>query len=195
VRANQIDEDLAVMLGEAGCWQVSFGVESGDPEVLRAHRRASNLDDIREKVALLKKRSMRVKGLFIVGLPGEDESAILRSIDYALSVDFDEINVSKFTPFPGAPLYATIREHGTFDEEWERMNLLNFVFVPKALTGERLEELYREFIKRFYQRPGTAWKYTKLMLREPQHVLTVARHARQFLPYLHWVRTGRKVAT
>lgn len=190
VRANQIGEDLVRRLADAGAWQVSFGVESGDAEVLASHRRATDLDDIREKVVLLKKHGLRVKGLFIVGLPGEDEASVRRSIDYACSVPFDEINVSKFTPFPGAPLYGTIREQGTFIEEWPRMNLLNFVFVPRDLTMERLEELYRTFIKRFYQRPRTAWGYTRLMISTPVHIATVLRHARQFLPYLHWVRTG-----
>jgi radical SAM superfamily enzyme YgiQ (UPF0313 family) len=191
VRANQIGEDLVRRLADAGCWQVSFGVESGDEEVLKNHRRASNLDDVRAKVALIKKHGMRAKGLFIVGLPGETEASIMRTIDYACDVPFDEVNASKFTPFPGAPLYETVRTQGTFHEDWPRMNLLNFVFVPSALTEQRLEELYRLFIKRFYQRPRTAWNYTKLMLTTPAHVVTVIRHARQFLPYLNWVRTAR----
>jgi radical SAM superfamily enzyme YgiQ (UPF0313 family) len=190
VRANQINEDLVRRLGDAGCWQVNFGVESGDPDVLEMHRRASDLDDVRQKAELIKRHGLRVKGLFIVGLPGEDEAAIRRTMDYACAVPFDEVNVSKFTPFPGAPLYDTIREQGEFREEWEKMNLLNFVFIPEGLTEERLEELYRLFLKRFYQRPRTAWNYTKLMLSQPAHIATVLRHARQFLPYLNWVRTG-----
>jgi radical SAM superfamily enzyme YgiQ (UPF0313 family) len=191
VRSNQVDEDLVSRLAAAGCWQVSFGVESGDAEVLARHRKGTDLDDIREKTVMLKKHGLRVKGLFIVGLPGEDEAAIRRTIDYACSVPFDEVNVSKFTPFPGAPLYEHIREMGTFEENYEKMNLLNFTFVPEGMTMETLEDLYREFIKRFYQRPRTAYNYTKLMLSTPTHILTVLRNARQFLPYLNWVRTGR----
>jgi hypothetical protein len=109
-------------------------------------------------------------------------------------VPFDEVNVSKFTPFPGAPLYETIDEMGTFHEDFSRMNLLNFTFIPEGLTERRLEELYREFIRRFYQRPRTAWRYAGLMLGNPEHVLTVIRHAGRFLPYLLWVGTGREHA-
>ena len=190
VRANQITEDLVRRLHAAGCWQVSFGVESGDEKVLEQHRRSSNLEDVRAKVELIKKHRMRAKGLFIVGLPGEDEASVMRTIDYACDVPFDEVNVSKFTPFPGAPLYETVRTQGTFHEDWPRMNLLNFVFIPSALTEQRLGDLYRLFIKRFYQRPRTAWNYTKLMLTTPAHIMTVIRNADQFLPYLNWVRTA-----
>ncbi len=191
VRSNQIDEELVRRLAAAGCWQVSFGVESGDPEVLRTHRRGTDLDDIFDKVHILKRHGLRAKGLFIVGLPGESEETIRRTIDYACRVPFDEVNVSKFTPFPGAPLYETIRDLGEFDEDWDSMNLLNFVFVPEGMTRERLEDLYREFLRRFYQRPRTAWTYTKLMITSPVHLMTVLRNAGQFLPYLAWVGTGR----
>ena len=44
--------------------------------------------------------------------------------------------MTKFTPYPGTPSYATIREHGTFVEDWERMNAMNLVFVPNGLTPE-----------------------------------------------------------
>ncbi len=191
VRSNQVDEDLVRRLAAAGCWQVSFGVESGDAQVLAMHKKGTSLDDIRAKTLLIKRHGLRVKGLFIVGLPGDTAESIRRTIDYALSVPFDEVNVSKFTPFPGAPLYATIGAMGTFTEDFDRMNLLNFTFIPRGMTQDELEELYREFIKRFYQRPRTALTYTKLMLTTPEHILTVLRHAGQFLPYLNWVRTGR----
>lgn len=41
------------------------------------------------------------------------------------------MNMAKFTPFPGAPLWATIKDEGTFNEDWRLMNCLNFVFVPR----------------------------------------------------------------
>jgi anaerobic magnesium-protoporphyrin IX monomethyl ester cyclase len=187
-RANEVDEDLARLLRAAGCWQISFGVESGDADLVRVHRKRSDLDDVRDKVALLKKHGIRVKGLFIVGLPGETEETIGRTIDYACSNDFDEINVSKFTPFPGAPIYRSIRELGEFDEDWPRMNLLNFVFIPKGLTRERIESLYREFIRRFYQRPTIMARYARLMVRSPSNLATIARSYPRFLRYLLWVR-------
>ena len=51
----------------------------------------------------------------------------------------DLVQITKFTPYPGTPSYATIREHGTFDEDWERMNAMNWVFVPTGLTPAVLE--------------------------------------------------------
>lgn len=192
VRANQIDGDLLRMLKAAGCWQISFGVESGDPGIVRVHRKQTDLDDIREKVHMIKGLGIRAKGLFIAGLPGDTAETIRRSIDYACATPFDEINVSKFTPFPGAPIYESIRELGDFDEDWPRMNLLNFVFVPKGMTRGQLEDLYREFIRRFYQRPSIMVKYTRLMIQSPYNLYAVAKSFPRFLSYILWVRDGKE---
>lgn len=126
---------------------------------------------------------MRVKGLFMVGLPGENEAAIRRTIDYALSLPLDEINVTKFTPFPGAPVYATIRERGEFDENWDLMNCLNFVFVPHGMTRQQLEDLYNEFIRRFYHRHRIQWGYTRMLWESPHSILSFLRHLPEILAF------------
>jgi radical SAM superfamily enzyme YgiQ (UPF0313 family) len=126
---------------------------------------------------------MRVKGLFMVGLPGEDEAAIRRTIDYALSLPLDEINVTKFTPFPGAPIYSTIRERGEFNEEWDLMNCLNFVFVPHGMTKQQLEDLYNEFIHRFYHRHRITLGYAKMLWKSPHSFLFFMRNLPEILAF------------
>ena len=175
-RLEHVDAELIGLLKRSGCWQVNFGIESGDPEILKQHRKFFGLDDVGQKLRMVRQSGMRVKGLFMVGLPGEDESAIRRTIDYALTLPLDEINVTKFTPFPGAPVYATIRDHGEFDENWELMNCVNFVFIPHGMTKDQLERLYNEFISRFYRRSRIHWGYTKMIWKSPHSVLSFLRN-------------------
>lgn len=169
-RLEHVDAELLALLKRSGCWQVNFGIESGDPEVLKKHRKYYGLDEVQHKLAMVKRAGMRVKGLFMIGLPGETVESIRRTIDYALSLPLDEVNVTKFTPFPGAPIYRTIREHGEFNEEWPLMNCMNFVFVPHGLTKERLEDLYAEFIRRFYRRSRIHWGYTTMLWKSPHSI-------------------------
>jgi radical SAM superfamily enzyme YgiQ (UPF0313 family) len=111
----------------------------------------------------------------MVGLPGEDEQAIRRTIDYALALPLDEINVTKFTPFPGAPVYRDIRDHGEFTEDWPAMNCVNFVFIPHGMTKERLEELYNEFISRFYRRSRIHLGYLRMLWKSPHSIYKFIR--------------------
>jgi radical SAM superfamily enzyme YgiQ (UPF0313 family) len=169
-RLEHVDTELVALLKDSGCWQVNFGIESGDPEVLKKHRKFMELDDVHRKLLMVREAGMRVKGLFMVGLPGEDEPAIRRTIDYALSLPLDEINVTKFTPFPGAPVYRDIREHGEFTEDWPAMNCVNFVFIPHGMTKERLDALYNEFISRFYRRTRIHLGYLKMLWKSPHSI-------------------------
>lgn len=175
-RLEHVDDELLRLLRRSGCWQVNFGIESGDPEVLKQHRKFYGLDEVQRKLLLVRRAGLRVKGLFMIGLPGETEQSIRRTIDYALSLPLDEINVTKFTPFPGAPIYRDIGEQGTFTEEWPLMNCLNFVFVPHGMTREQLEGLYSEFIRRFYRRSRIHWGYTKMLWKSPHSVAHFLRH-------------------
>jgi len=170
-RLEHVDQELLKLLKHSGCWQVNFGIESGDPEVVKKHRKFFGLDEVGQKLKMVKDAGMRVKGLFMIGLPGEDETAIRRTIDYALSLPLEEINVTKFTPFPGAPIYASIREQGEFDENWPLMNCMNFVFIPHGMSKEQLERLYNEFISRFYRRTRIHWGYTSMLWRSPRSIM------------------------
>ncbi len=182
-RLEHVDRELLSLLKGSGCWQVNFGIESGDPEVLKQHRKFYGLDEVGQKLKMVRDAGMRVKGLFMVGLPGEDEAAIRRTIDYALSLPLDEINVTKFTPFPGAPVYRTIREFGEFDENWELMNCINTVFVPNGMTKEQIDDLYDEFIRRFYHRTRINWGYTKMIWKSPHSIWSFLSHLPQILAF------------
>jgi radical SAM superfamily enzyme YgiQ (UPF0313 family) len=183
LRVNHVDDELVRLLRAAGCFQVAFGIESGDESILKRHRRDPRLTRFHEVASSLKKARIRVKGLFMMGLPGEDEAAIRRSMDLALSLPLDEVNVAKFTPFPGAPLYRNVRAFGTFEEDWRKMNCMNFVFVPKDLTRERLEQLYSEFILRFFNRVSIWWGYTTMLWRSPHSVYTFFRYSPAFVAF------------
>jgi len=173
-RTEQLDQEMLVMLKKAGCWMISLGIETGDPELLKKHRSylpsrsmENPLENIRAMVYQIKQAGIRVKGLFMLGLPGETEESIKKSMNYVMSLPLDDFNLSKLTPFPGAPMYKDIREHGSFDENWEQMNALNFIFVPTGFTKEQLEERHREFYRRYFSRLPMLLNYIKMIWQSP----------------------------
>ncbi len=180
VRAEHIDLDLLKLMKKAGCWMISLGIETGDPELLKLHRSNSDLEMIRSKVKLIKQAGIRTKGLFIMGLPGETEESIDRTFNYALELPLDDLNLAKYTPFPGAPSYEGVREHGTFNEDWELMNCVNFVFIPNGLTKERMEVRYKEFYYRHHQRFHILFDYFTMLWRSPNSWYRLLRNLKDF---------------
>ncbi len=100
---------------------------------------------------MIKDAGLRTKGLLMMGLPGENEASIRRSMKYVFSLPIDDFNLAKFTPFPGSPIYEKIHELGEFEEDWEKMDCMNFLFVTKGMTRERLEVLFQEFYRNHFQ--------------------------------------------
>ena len=182
-RLEHVDAELVSLLKRSGCWQVNFGIESGDEEILSRHRKMYDLGEVARKLRMVRDSGMRVKGLFMMGFPGETEQSVRRTIDYALSLPLDEVNVTKFTPFPGAPVYRTIRDFGEFTEDWPSMNCMNFVFVPHGMTRERLEELYNEFIRAFYRRTRIHWGYTRMLWQSPHSIAVFLRNLPEILRF------------
>ena len=155
VRVGHTDDELLDALKAAGCLMVSIGMESGDPRLLEQLKAGVTLDAAKETVKKIQTKGIRAKGLFMMGVVGDTEESIQRTSDFIIELGLDDMNMSRFTPFHGAPCWSTIREHGSFEEDWRLMNALNFVFVPRGIESkERLEELYNRYVKRFYTDKG-----------------------------------------
>ncbi len=183
VRAEHIDAKMLTMMKKAGCWMISLGIESGDAELLSRHRQKVDLDFMAEQVHLIKKTGIRVKGLFMVGLPGETTSSVRRSIAYLKSLPIDELNVAKFTPFPGSPLYEKIHKFGHFNEDWPKMDCMSFQFIPKGMTCEELERLFLEFYQTHFKQPRILLNYLTMLKHSPDSWLRFVANLGSFLNF------------
>jgi radical SAM superfamily enzyme YgiQ (UPF0313 family) len=182
VRVGHADTDLLKTLKEAGCLMVSVGIESADPAMLERHKAGVTLDEVRDTVARIKACGLRAKGLFMMGLPGETEASIQATSDFVMSLGLDDMNMSKFTPFPGAPVWQELRDEGTFEENWKLMNCLNFVFVPKAIESKKkLDYLYNRHVKRFYSDKAWRRNFARRIWQNRWSLYHLLRHLPSFL--------------
>ncbi|HDL08147.1 MAG TPA: radical SAM protein [Desulfobacteraceae bacterium] len=193
VRVGHTDDELLQLLKDAGFLQLSLGIETGDSDLMKVHKPGVNLGEVRDTVKRIKAKGLRVKGLFIMGLPGDTEESIRKTSDLAISLDLDDMNMSKFTPFYGAPLWSTIFDTGSFDYDWRKMNCLNFVYVPEGIgSKKKLDELYNRHVKQFYTDPGwrkrfrrRLWQHRKSLFRLFLHLPTFLAAKHNFEPMHH----------
>jgi len=182
VRVGHVDDQLLRMLKAAGFLQLSLGIETGDPGLMKIHKPGVNIEKIIDTVKRIQANGLRAKGLFMMGLPGETSDSIRKTSDFVLSLGLDDMNMSKFTPFPGAPIWPTISEKGSFDNDWRKMNCLNFVFVPKGVgSREELDQLYNEHVKRFYSGGGWRKRFRSRLWEHRWSLLYMLRHLPTFL--------------
>jgi radical SAM superfamily enzyme YgiQ (UPF0313 family) len=169
---------------------MSLGIETGDAALLAQHRQNPDLGQLAEKIRMIKRAGIRTKGLLMIGLPGETEETIRRSKEYVFSLPVDDFNLAKFTPFPGSPIYEKIRELGTFDEDWEKMDCMHFQFVTHGMTAARLEELFQDFYRSHFQRPKVLAGYVAMLWKSPDSWIRFLRSAGDFVRF---TRTNRRI--
>jgi magnesium-protoporphyrin IX monomethyl ester (oxidative) cyclase len=194
VRVGHADDALLATLKAAGCLMVSVGIESADPDLLEVHKPGVYLDEVRDTVKRIQQSGLRAKGLFMMGLPGETEASIKKTSDFVISLGLDDMNMSKFTPFHGAPVWQTIIEQGTLDEDWRKMNCLNFVFVPKEIgSKETLDQLYNTHVKRFYSDPPWRKRFRSRIWQHRRSLWHLLRHLPDFLAAKRTFEPNKKI--
>lgn len=192
VRVGHADDELLKMLKEAGFLQLSVGIETGNSDLMAVHKPGVKLEEARKTVKRIQAHGLRAKGLFMMGLPGETVESIRQTSEFVLSLGLDDMNMSKFTPFPGAPVWSTIRETGDLEDDWPRMNCLNFVYLPKDVDSRKtLDELYNRHVKGFYESPTWRKKFLRRLWSHRWSLWRLIRHMPSFAAAMRTFEPGK----
>jgi radical SAM superfamily enzyme YgiQ (UPF0313 family) len=156
IRANLATKELLGKLKKAGLKRTAFGVESGDPDILLSIDKKIDHDTIRQAFKNAKAVGLETIGFFIIGLPGETEETMERTIRFACEVDPLIANFSMMTPYPGTKVYEIAKRQGRLLlDDWE-----DYVFFDGRaryelgdMTAELIERKWKEAYRRFYLRP------------------------------------------
>lgn len=175
---NLLDAEHLRLMRRAGCWQIAYGIESGSQRILDLVKHEVRIPRMLETLRTTRAAGIRAKGLLMMAHPTEDETSLRETVSFLRQAPLDLAQITKFTPYPGTPSYATIRERGRFDEDWERMNAMNWVFVPHGLTSEVLERWFRRAYRAFYSRGDVLLGLARTVAGEPRYLRRVATYVR-----------------
>jgi anaerobic magnesium-protoporphyrin IX monomethyl ester cyclase len=169
------------LMKRAGCWQIAYGIESGSQRVLDVVKREVRLPRMRETLRMTRDAGIRTKGYLMIGHPTETIETLEETAEFLRVVELDLCQVTKFTPYPGTPAYPYVQEHGAFEENWERMNAMNFVFVPHGLTEQVLESYFHRLYSIFYSRPDVLRGIVRMVVEEPRFLRQLSSSAWVYL--------------
>jgi len=96
---------------QVGCYDVSFGLESAAVEILTAMNKKMDIDKASANIRSLPSR-LETHGSFIVGMPGENQSTIGRTINFIKEVGLKHAGAGILTVFPGTALYDMAKTKG-----------------------------------------------------------------------------------
>lgn len=178
---NLLDLETMKLMKRAGCWQIAYGVESGSQRVLNVVKHEVKLPRLRETLRMTRQAGIRAKGYLMLGHPTETVESLEETRAFLEDVDLDVAQVTKFTPYPGTPAYPTIHQYGAFTEDWERMNAMNFIFIPNGLNEEILEDYFARCYRAFYTRPRVLWGLARSFAAQPSYIPRFLGYARKYV--------------
>lgn len=183
-RVTDVSPDLLALMKKAGCWQISYGIESGSQRLLDFMRKGTTLETIRRALRWTWEAGIRTNGYFIFGFPTETEQEIVQTVKFAKSLDLDIFQCTLFTPFPNTAVSGEIQKYGRLESSnWSDMSIFNPVFVTEGLSSEKLETFKRKAMRSFYFRPRVQWGILRMVLENPVMLSHYVRTFREFLRF------------
>jgi len=157
-RVNVITKELLQKLKEVGLNRLSFGVESGNQEMLNAVKKGINLQQIREAYKIADSLNIETRMSIIFGLPYETKATIKKTIRFMKSLKCYQAYVNVGTPFPGTKYYEDAKNGvgglKLLTEDWnEYRRWGNAVIEVNDLKPKDLVYWQKRALLEFYLRP------------------------------------------
>jgi len=108
-RISVADEALLEHMARAGCDYVGFGIESGNPAILKTIAKDVDLDKARRLVRAAQRTGLTTEGFYIIGLPGETRETAWDTIRFAAGLNTDFISIGLMVPYPHTQVYEMAR--------------------------------------------------------------------------------------
>ncbi len=159
VRADTLDDELLAKMKESGCYQLAFGIESGNQEILDKANKHLNLKKIPQIVKQAKDVGLEVHGFFMLGFPDETMKTAMETIKFSRSIGLDVANYATLAYLPGSALFNQwAKKQKNID--WNTVNY----FTPQptiGLSSNQLKKLQRKALLRFYFSPKVLFNHLK----------------------------------
>jgi radical SAM superfamily enzyme YgiQ (UPF0313 family) len=183
------------LMGQAGCRLISWGIESGNEQILRNVRKGADPEKAQRALHWAKNAGIMNWGYFIIGLPGETEDTIRQTIDFSKKLPLDIALFHVAAPYPGTPFFFEVVKKGWFRKgtRWEQVDMdRETVLDYPDLTAERLLYWQKRAFREWALRPGPMWTYTKMLFSDWSTMKTALSVGIQ---HLSWASTETGLPT
>jgi radical SAM superfamily enzyme YgiQ (UPF0313 family) len=148
-------KDFVRLAAEAGCIHVFIGLESVNPQNLKAQGKPQNkVDEYRSNIREWHDAGILVQSGYIIGLPFDTKEQIGRDIQFLMDeIQLDVGSFFMFTPLPGSHDHLEMRKRGEWmDPDFNKRDSFHAVIKHPNMTAEEWTEAYEEAWKTFYSK-------------------------------------------
>ena len=153
VRGDIMTAEQMDLLARAGCYSITFALESASPRILEQMNKRTNLEKLAASVRNASEAGMITSCFVIFGYPGETREDLEATIGWVRDSHVDFPRHSIASPFPGTDMAEHARGAGLEDEievdrsnyDWSNMGLASMPHDEfKALVRAGMREIMQE---------------------------------------------------
>ncbi|MBU0547135.1 MAG: B12-binding domain-containing radical SAM protein [Candidatus Omnitrophica bacterium] len=154
-RVDMINEKIALLMKQAGCKMITYGVESGNQEILNNLKKDFTLEQVTKAIQTTKNAGIQVTLNIIFGSPQETKETARETLAFVKQLDPDYLNCAYLTAFPGSCLYNHALCNGWFIDgkpnsfAYEQLRL-----NATKMSVKELSVLVKNATRSFYLRPA-----------------------------------------
>jgi anaerobic magnesium-protoporphyrin IX monomethyl ester cyclase len=166
-RVDTVNQEIFDIMAEAGCDSVSFGVESGNSDMLKRIRKGINLAQVEEAVKMCHKAGMIAHESFIIGLPGETMDTLEESDKFAKSTKAI-YGYHYLAPFPGTTVREKLKDYDLeiLTDDWSLYDANDAIVQTSSVKPQQMRDFgarydaemesdWAKMYKRYYEGTGS----------------------------------------
>jgi radical SAM superfamily enzyme YgiQ (UPF0313 family) len=145
-RVDTITPEIVETMARAGCQAICFGVESGSQEILDLVNKKSDLQKVREAMRMTQAAGVSAIGSFIIGLPGETEETLRKTLEFAQELHEEFGSLCGFhvlAPFPGSEVRERATDYGLeiLTNDWSKYDANHVVTSTEGAPPHVIQEI------------------------------------------------------
>lgn len=159
-RIDTVTPELLLLMKKAGCHQIMYGFETPDETILKNIDKRTAPEQFQNAIRWTRAAKINIRGAFMLGNPGETETGLQKTIDYAKKADIQLAVFNITTPYPGTAMYNTfLQKDSLLHQNWDLYNLGEPVLKLDTVSEEVVKQYYYKSYREFYLRPSFILRY------------------------------------
>lgn len=144
-----LDKKLIHKMKKAGCYRITFGIESGNPEIRRWVGKPFSLTQARELTIEANRVGMWTLATNIIGFPYESKSDIEDTIKFSIGSDVDFALFFRLGPRPGTPVYEIFKKEGWLPKDRFKLFSEEVACETRYFKNNELFDIQHDAYRRF----------------------------------------------
>lgn len=159
-RVNTVSKKMLKRSVKSGLWNIFFGIETGNEDLLKRIKKGITLDQVREVVKYCNELNIDTRGSFMLALPGETPQKALNTVRFACEIDLTYAQFLPTHPEWGTGLYDDAINSGRIVPMYKGRTTPTY--IPDGYKDEEeVKKILHFAYRKFYFRLSYIWKHFK----------------------------------